>query len=516
MFLSGLEIGDRVALNEEKATVCYIGEVPPTKGEWLGVEWDNPSRGKHNGSKDGIQYFKCNHLTGGSFIRESKVSSGMSFLKAVKKRYIDDNIEEFETVSFQTKKVELVGCDSKHDLNSLKSISLLNCNVSSAGNPGEISSVLSNVTTVNLNGTLMSSWEDISLIIEQLPELLEIDLSRTRLRFKGSLNFSASKKLKTVILNDCSLNWKQVVKVCSMWPNAKLLGLSHNKINNFDEPNQENFLSSLESLQINSNPIGQWKKIKFLNNFPNLSDLQVNNCGFENLDVEELDLLSLKTLSLNDNNFKCLSVFNELNKLSNFENLYFIRNKTELKKDKSELTEILISKISKLKRLNNQEITSQLRLDSEISYLKAFGLEWRNSGGHQDPNKNYPNQNFLSSHPRYMQLLITHGAPQDVQIFKQTTALKGNLIEINLVNSFIPGSKPFVRKLPKSMKISRLKLMVEKLMKISDIKNYSLVYISKVDKKFVVELDRDSLTLHDVSIQPGDYIELRKSSLRDV
>ena len=28
-------------------------------GLWLGVEWDNPERGKHDGSHEGTVYFKC-------------------------------------------------------------------------------------------------------------------------------------------------------------------------------------------------------------------------------------------------------------------------------------------------------------------------------------------------------------------------------------------------------------------------------------------------------------------------
>lgn len=28
-------------------------------GLWLGVEWDNPDRGKHDGSHEGVQYFTC-------------------------------------------------------------------------------------------------------------------------------------------------------------------------------------------------------------------------------------------------------------------------------------------------------------------------------------------------------------------------------------------------------------------------------------------------------------------------
>lgn len=36
-------------------TIRYIGEVKDTEKEWLGVEWDDPSRGKN----DGKGYFEC-------------------------------------------------------------------------------------------------------------------------------------------------------------------------------------------------------------------------------------------------------------------------------------------------------------------------------------------------------------------------------------------------------------------------------------------------------------------------
>ncbi len=31
-------------------------------GTWLGVEWDDASRGKHDGSKDGVRYFETKYL----------------------------------------------------------------------------------------------------------------------------------------------------------------------------------------------------------------------------------------------------------------------------------------------------------------------------------------------------------------------------------------------------------------------------------------------------------------------
>jgi tubulin-specific chaperone E len=39
--------------------VRYIGEVAGTQKEWLGVEWDDPIRGKHDGEHNGVRYFSC-------------------------------------------------------------------------------------------------------------------------------------------------------------------------------------------------------------------------------------------------------------------------------------------------------------------------------------------------------------------------------------------------------------------------------------------------------------------------
>ena len=28
-------------------------------GEWYGIDWDDPDRGKHDGTHEGIKYFEC-------------------------------------------------------------------------------------------------------------------------------------------------------------------------------------------------------------------------------------------------------------------------------------------------------------------------------------------------------------------------------------------------------------------------------------------------------------------------
>ena len=52
-----LSVGDRLSISSCLCTVLYIGPVEGTSGMWLGVEWDDPSRGKHSGTRNACEYF---------------------------------------------------------------------------------------------------------------------------------------------------------------------------------------------------------------------------------------------------------------------------------------------------------------------------------------------------------------------------------------------------------------------------------------------------------------------------
>ena len=52
-------VNQRLQIGSERATVRYIGEVAGQSGEWVGLEWDNAARGKHDGSTNGQRYFNC-------------------------------------------------------------------------------------------------------------------------------------------------------------------------------------------------------------------------------------------------------------------------------------------------------------------------------------------------------------------------------------------------------------------------------------------------------------------------
>jgi hypothetical protein len=143
--MSALERGQRVSIAGYKATVRYIGPVEGQKGVWVGVEWDDASRGKHDGSTGGVQYFSCRSgATAGSFVRAEKVPAGVVLLEALQARYSNQKAEGggqqsegevfLRTAGNRKVLVQLVGEDQvtarQSQLDQLKSARVVSAGVS--------------------------------------------------------------------------------------------------------------------------------------------------------------------------------------------------------------------------------------------------------------------------------------------------------------------------------------------------------------------------------------------------
>ncbi|CAN0315410.1 unnamed protein product, partial [Ectocarpus fasciculatus] len=85
--------------NGFRATVRYVGPVCTAKDPttpWIGVEFDDPARGKHDGAvekPDGssLRYFTCVNGGSGSFLKPGKFSTGISMAEALRQQYVDMN-----------------------------------------------------------------------------------------------------------------------------------------------------------------------------------------------------------------------------------------------------------------------------------------------------------------------------------------------------------------------------------------------------------------------------------------
>lgn len=120
-----LALGCRLIVGKHNATVRFIGNVKGQDGNWVGLEWDDPSRGKHDGSHDGVRYFSCtHHPCGGSLVRLAKLIAtadlGQTLESAIQTRYKEagntdgNNASEgayVSTASHRHVPIELVGAD---------------------------------------------------------------------------------------------------------------------------------------------------------------------------------------------------------------------------------------------------------------------------------------------------------------------------------------------------------------------------------------------------------------------
>uniref|UniRef100_A0AAY5JX47 Tubulin-specific chaperone E n=1 Tax=Esox lucius TaxID=8010 RepID=A0AAY5JX47_ESOLU len=465
-------VGRRVTCDGERGTVRFFGTVPPTTGVWLGVEWDNPDRGKHDGSHEGVRYFTCRQPKGGSFVRPRKASFGVDYLTAVKRRYeieVQQVLEEEYQIS--TKKVEMVGFEDvskKQRVEKLTEVALRMCDVSSPGPANEIRKTTPHVLMLDLCANLLCSWDDVAAITEQMENLKELLLSYNRLRVPSDplARLRSFPCLRVLSLTSCALTWPQLLECAPMWPQLEELYASMNDITELQKPNHV-----LQSLKV-------------------------------------LDLSTCQRIHFSPP--KKWRVINELEKLQNLVQLSCRQNPLlSRERNPNTATQQLIARVAQLEVIDRCTVLPEDRKGAELDYRKMFGLEWLASGGHQDPLQNRPSAEFTAQHPRYQRLVQKYGAPEDGELKKQEPfALKNQLISITFVCPDETDQKPVVKKLPDSMIVQKVKGLLYRLLKIRGAE-LKLTYTSSKMEGKEIEIDNDLKPLQFYSIEDGDKVLVR-------
>ncbi|CAJ0923197.1 14698_t:CDS:2 [Entrophospora sp. SA101] len=197
-------INKRIQFEDQLATIHYVCPVPPTKGIWYGVEWDNISRGKHDGLQKDLDTI---YWAGNTKI-------------------------EVEAIGWE--KI----CRKQRQLDRLTEVGLSFERISNAGKPGEIETTCPSFNYIKNFGDIDGEKEN------------QIKKSK----IKG---FS---KLKTLNLESNIIDsWDEI---------ARFSGLPHNNlINNIYYPkgvdNQE--FPKLKYLNVSENKINDWQNVNELN-----------------------------------------------------------------------------------------------------------------------------------------------------------------------------------------------------------------------------------------------------------
>ncbi|GAA6100748.1 tubulin-specific chaperone E [Tachysurus ichikawai] len=515
-------VGRRVLCDGERATVQYVGAVQPTPGLWLGVEWDNPKRGKHDGSYEGFRYFTCSYPTGGSFVRAKKVSFGMDYLSAVKQRYemeLDEAIGE--QVMISTKTVKMVGFESileKQRMENLTEIALINCEVSGPGPENEVRINTPNVISLDMSGNLLSSWEVVVAITEQLEKLQVLCLSHNRLKISSNPSNMrhAFSQLRVLMLNSCAITWSQMLSCAPMWPQLEELFLNDNNITELKRP--VDVLQGLKVLDLSNNSLVQESLLQ-LSQLSRLETLNLCSTGLSVIQFSDTLIgtktsafPALKVLFLDNNKISEWAVINELEKLSALVQLTCKQNPLMDLENNCETTrQLLIARIGQLEILNKSQVLQEERRGAELDYCKKFGRAWMQAGGHIDPKLNHPSAEFIAQHPRYLTLIQKYGAPVEDELKEQKPfALKDQLLTITFECPVDTGRKSIQKKLPGSMIVQKVKGLLHRLLKLPGAELHLSYTSSKMADK-EIEIDNDLKPLQFYSIEDGDRILVRWS-----
>ena len=563
-------VGRRIEYQGDHGTVKYHGplkhhdEKQDPKQIWLGVQWDDPTRGRHNGTVKGVQYFVTDDgQNSGTLLKMEKANFGITIYDGILQRYFlkpnqtteTENKEKqvnekgitveydedafFETVRKFKKKVEFLGFDKIwkkiNDLKHLEELSLPDCKISDIGPDGSLQQLLPSVTNLSLESNLLYDWNQVFLIGRELKNLEQLSISHSILPVpeedvrnidriiinsndtfikEPPLNVFAN--LKTIILISMNLTWKALNKLLPMFLNVEELVLCFNKLTDFENLQYEGKdFKNLQFLNLEGNGIESFQGVMKFSSAPLLDKLILNKNKLKELGKVH-GFENLKWVVLEENDILEFYIFSQLNMFPKLEIIRVTKNPIYSKHSVLHIRQRAIAEIKGLKNINGSELKKYERKDCEIYYLRNTFQEFFEKSGQKSVEYDY-NQ-FLdycaSEHPRIPELIKIFGNPYDEGIkgneikFAEPTikAPGSNFIRLSL-NAFTGSAmgKPAVKKkFPLNTLITNLKAMLAKLFGIPA--NKQKVYYKADQNDPFSPLDEDLKDLSYYGLQEGSEI----------
>ncbi|XP_015429023.1 PREDICTED: tubulin-specific chaperone E [Dufourea novaeangliae] len=519
------EIGSRIECDGHRGTLKYVGPVGNTKGQWLGIDWDDCTRGKHNGTYEGVEYFKARHPTSGSFIRPGKAKFGISCPQAIKIRYglINDELAgiDRDTLTSLQKEInapflEVVGFSKVNKKQSkfdqLKIVWLRDQYVSEAGNSGELEELCPNLEELDISRNLINSWRIIADICCQLHSLIRLNVSENYLPTGENMKTLSNSFLMVEHLTMAKMNynWFDIQQCLCMFPSIQELSVSFNMISIIQKPLEDENLMKISRLTLEGNLISNWDEILKLGSLPRLEYLNLNLNKIDKIRFPSTKPTAktpafpvLRQLHLSQNNISEWQYVSELEKINNLEELKFRENPI-LKDENLETTrQLIIARISKLKILNGTEIVHDERRGAEYDYLKLYLSKWI-----ETENDSEKRNEFLSEHPRYPSLVEKYGI-SDIPSAKPKVEMISNVITVEFVcPDHANQPRGVKRKLLKDMEVQKVIGLAQRLFRTGG-KIPSLSFIQHNLSKDEIPLDKPLQELSYYSIQDGDQVLVR-------
>ncbi|KAL6708420.1 hypothetical protein ACN47E_002683 [Coniothyrium glycines] len=459
--------GKRLSYDNQLCTVRYHGQVHGTKGSWLGVEWDDPTRGKHSGEHQGTRYFTCLNPspTSASFIRPTrKPDPPRTFVQALNAKYASDPVSnDFEDpdvhivfatqpgdnararnvapagkinrpIKFSGKVAEEVGFDKiRKQLAQLEELKIIILDGLCMWRPearGEkwaqggvltdVRDACPKVVELDLSRNLFEEWREVAAVCEQLERLRSLRIDGTRFRDTSLTDAEKERCLKafanirTLKLDDTLLPWEDIARMTHFFPVLSTFSASSNL---YTALTSHVLNPTVVDLTLEDNHITSLSAMSSLTKLPNLQRLilkqnKISEIASSGSSPPKFPA-TLKEIDLS---------FNEISTWRFLDNLPSVfPGMTSLRVSHNPLYESLqapdgraltaddgymltLARLGSLTTLNHSPINDKERLNAESYYLSMIAKEA------QFAPENLREQ-ILKSHPRYAWLCEEYGEP---------------------------------------------------------------------------------------------------------
>jgi tubulin-specific chaperone E len=484
-------VGKRLSYDGNLCTVRYLGKVQGTEGDWLGVEWDDPGRGKNSGEARGVKYFECLSPSAGSFIRPTRpFDEPRTFIAALRHKYVGDeeHLPKEKHLRISGKEVEEVGFDKikkkQAVLNQLKRvfleglrISLRDIRTSSDNNIKDIGKICPKIIDLDLSNNLFERFDEITRICEQLLDLNSLRLdgnrfSNVQLPYSLEATQNIFSKVSDLSLENTFLEWSDIVSLCLCFPLLTKLSLLRNNLSKLQGLPTQLLPQSLTTLNLAFNRfeiLGDG--LDLLTSLPNLQKLMLYQCGVKTISSasptfsETLSEVDLSYNEIDSWSFidRLQEVFPGLKHLLISHNpLFQAFSSTE---DTATADLLVTARLSNITKLNNSLISGKYRQEAEIYYISTVVRE-------MELQTDKTEEQILSSNPRYTFLCSLYEAPvyrrQKNKVHPNSLAARLASVTLILEDSALDRSPPTVTvELPKEMSIYALIGQVGRLFDIS-------------------------------------------------
>ncbi|KAI1794651.1 hypothetical protein LXA43DRAFT_995970 [Ganoderma leucocontextum] len=449
-------VGTRLNYAGSVGTVRYAGAVHRAQGPWLGVEWDDTNRGKHDGVKDGRRYFTCLVPNSGSFIRPTAaITYGLSFLSALTAKYIEvphsDSSSEKVILGSSGGAIEVqaVGLNKIRNnlarLERLREVSLDNENVSRADTPGEVHRTCAGIRGLDLSKNLIPSWDTVADIAIELPNLRSLRLNHNRIRPPETLQpgSSAFHRLEELQLSATLLTWSEFQALLPYMPALNTVELGYNRLRALlpDSTSRPNHRArALQEVNLDGNELSSFADInEAMSYLPGLRRLVLTSNLFSHISPRATDaadpttgpsglaspfpLRGLKHLALA---FNRLASWRDIDTLQRWcpelESLTLAGNPLVDEPSRTNYARAFtVAKFPLLKTLDGAAISSRERTDSELLYLSHIAKQPFVS-----------DEERRAEHPQWEVLSAKHGVTHSPAAVEASDTLSNRLISIKI------------------------------------------------------------------------------------